>query len=45
MITTVYPGMVITVVTVDGTSTDGIRTGDCGMVTAVGMVMVFKMVE
>jgi hypothetical protein len=45
IITTVYPVMVITLVTVDGTSTEGIRTGEAGNVTEVGMVIVFKIVD
>jgi hypothetical protein len=44
IITTVCPGIVITV-TVDGTSTAGMRTGDDGKVTAVGMVIVCKTVD
>jgi hypothetical protein len=36
---------VITLVTVVGTSTDGIKTGEVGNVTDFGMVIVLKMVE
>jgi Rieske Fe-S protein len=45
IMTTVYPVIVITLVTVDGTSTEGIKTGEVGTETDVGMVIVFKMVE
>jgi phosphoenolpyruvate synthase/pyruvate phosphate dikinase len=45
IITTVYPVMVITLVTVDGTSTEGIRTGELETGTEVGMVIVFKIVD